>query len=375
MIPTYNLLRTVITFLFFIAISANTIGQTCTSTLIGTDRSDGGNTLVEFDPATGTSIDLFELNPTSNSAYGIVVSDQYCYIHREFSPTESFLYCVDITTGVYNPNFPVQVSENSLFQGNSCDMTLFGLERENNGVVELASIDLETGSFTIISPEPVLFDLIIPLADGSQIASSALVGNIFCFPAENDSGQNTAEEFDPIHTCIDITTGELFNNFNVPGPGRGGIFDNFVLDEDSGLLYGLIRGFGRALFFASFDPATGSFTIINDELPATEGSSPAISGSNYCYIAETQISDDQIESQFTCLDLATGNVVIEFPDVGSLELSGFDTNCTCVTPTINPIPTASEWGLIILALLLLCFSVVAIRNREKRRIESSSYTS
>lgn len=359
--PTYNTFTLFISF-SLIFIFSETIGRNCTSTLIGTDRTGGGNTLVEFDPSTGISTDLFELDPTSNSSYGIVVSDQYCYIHREFSPTESFLYCVDIETGVYNPNFPVAVSENSLFQANSCDMTLYGLERENNGVVELASIDLETGIKTIISPNPILFDLPIPPIDAGQIASAALVGNLYCFTAENDSGQNTAVEFDPIVSCIDITTGELFDNFN----DVRNIFDEFVLDETSGLLYGIIiDALGTGTFFASFNPADGTFTIINSNpLPAPEGSNPAIVGSNYCYTAVTQSDIGQTESQFTCLDIATGNIVSELPDVGFVNLSAYDTNCTCDMESSTTIPTASEWGLIILTLLLLCFSVVTIRNRE-----------
>jgi outer membrane protein assembly factor BamB len=359
----YNLITLAISF-WFIFIFNETIGQNCNSILIGTDRTGGGNTLIEFDPSTGTSTDLFELSPTSNSAYGFVVSGQYCYIHREFSPTENFLYCVDIETGVYNPNFPVEVSDNALFQANSCGMILYGLQRENNGVVELVSFDLETGVGTIISPSPLLFDLPIPPADGSQIASSALTGNLYCFTAENDSGQNTASESDPVVTCIDITTGEFVDNFSL---GRTSLFDEFVFDEASGLLYGLIReSSGLNAFFASLNPVDGTFTTINPTpLTASDGSNPTIVGSTYCYTAETQANPFQTETQFTCLDLATGNVVIDLPDVEFINLSAYDTNCSCEDMNITTaIPTASEWGLIILSLLLLCFSIVTIRNRE-----------
>ena len=345
-------------------------GQNCGSTLIGTDRTNGGNTLVEFDPSTGTFVDLFDLDPTSNSFYGIVVSGQYCYINREFnSPTQNFLYCVDIETGIYNPNFPVEISDNALFQANSCDMTLFGLDRDNDGSVELVSIDLESGVTSTISPNPIPFDLPIPQADAGQIASSALVGNTYYYTAM----QNTQGIFEPIISCVDITSGELIGNFSLP---NNAVFDEFVIDEATGLLYGLFVGNGGT-FFGSFDPSTGTFTTISTApLNAPLGGNPTIVGTNYCYLAVTPVGKGSLVTEFTCLDLATGEVSINLPDIGTLELSGFDTNCTCPDTMVGMvIPTTSEWGLIILALLLLIFSTYSIRQlsaygtKQTRKVE------
>ena len=326
------------------------LSQTCGETLIGTDQSNGGNTLVEFDPATGTSVDLFELNPASNTEYGILVSGEYCYIHTEFnSPSQFFLYCVDITTGIYNPNFPVEVVSDALIQANSCDMTLFGLDRDNDNNVELISIDLTTGTTTTISPNPIPFD--IPQGDVSTETTTAVVGNFFYYTATEEQN-NTSNEILITLGCIDITTGELVNQFETSG--FASFFNDFVLDEASGLLFGIINNGGGA-FFASFDPVTGTFTTIGTTSISTDDAfNPTIVGTNYCY---------STGSQFICLDLATGDITIDLADVGSTELSAFDTNCTCPgMAAANPIPTASEWGLIILALLLLIFSTYSIRQ-------------
>lgn len=87
----------------------------------------------------------------------------------------------------------------------------------------------------------------------------------------------------------------------------------------------------------SIDPPTGEITINDvDEL----------SGYHPIYTLEVKVSDG----------VNTSNLAIV-----TIALTGY------------PIPTLSEWGLLILALILSTLGIVAIRNRQSKLIYKSTH--
>ncbi len=115
------------------------------------------------------------------------------------------------------------------------------------------------------------------------------------------------------------------------------------------------------------DAANGDF-IWSYATGGNVSSSPAV--------ADGRVYVGSWDNNVYCLDASngdfiwsytTGHYVDSSPAIadGRVYVGSYDNNVYCFGSIVEPIPTLSEWGMVIMALLLLAIGTVAVIRRRK----------
>ena len=165
--------------------------------------------------------------------------------------------------------------------------------------------------------------------------------------------------------CLDALNGDFLWNYTTAAYGvwsSPAIFDGkvYIGGGDDYNVYCLNASDGGLIW--NF-PADGSVI-----------SSPAV--------ADGKVYVGSEDNTLYCLNASTGDSLWSFTTGGSVQSSpcivqgrvyvgSADGQVYCLTPLSAPIPTLSEWGMLILGLLLLAAGTVAIIRRKQKAISKA----
>ena len=353
-------LRTAALILIFLTTLCFTSKANDNPNLFGVSQVRGGVLLSEFNTQTNLienlSINRIDTDGLSNFE-GVILDNSYFFMSTDqFGSPTTQLKSINLSTGEESIAHNISSSQLRAIVADPCSETLIGLGIRNSMGAILVGFNPNTESLDTISQNP------IPFFENASSFESFLNGDYYFKP--RPTNQLNGDRF---ISCVDVNTGEIIDTIETPDSD----YQYFISNPSDNLIYGLITSFNAISLF-SLEVNSETFSTISPSPITIKGdiqpNGEIVDGVYY-------FTSFLINQQFLyAIDINSGSLISE-TEISNTTINFLAGKCECNYDIFsgNPIPTMSEWSIIVLSLLFLIISVVSLKVFQNSNISAHEY--